>query len=158
MNTSFKKMRTILSILLISLISGSFAESNAQQYDEDYTLKYINSKLDGKCEVFAEKKNIRVEYKVNGELARVDYIFPESIDFEKGIYYSENEGAVIVTCYEKAGKCIERDIVKRDSKFLYDRTNLTTSCSENCNGLEAAVKHLVMLYVLDDVSRTEPFE
>lgn len=131
---------------------------SAQQYDEKSTLEYINGKLDGKCALFTEKKNLRVEYYSSGETVRIDYIFPESIDFEKGIYFAESEGAVIITCYEAAGKCIERDIIKRNSKILYDRTNLTASCEGDCNGLVEATKHLIKLYVLDDVERTQPFE
>lgn len=137
--------------------SNSFTVS-AQTYDENHTLEYINSKLEKKCRVFAEKKNLRVEFYAGGEPVRIDYLFPESIDFEKGIYFSESEGAVIVSCYEKAGKCIERDILKRDSKILYDRTNLTTTCANDCNGVVEAMKHLVKLYVLEDYERTEPFE
>lgn len=132
--------------------------SNAQTYDVDYTVDYINGKLDGKCKLFSEKKNLRVEFYYKGEAARIDYIFPESIDFEEGIYYSESEGAVIISCYEKAGKCIERDIIKRDSKLLYDRTNLTSECTDGCVGLVEAAKHLILLYVEDDVERSEPFE
>ncbi|MEQ9187118.1 MAG: hypothetical protein RLP15_05235 [Cryomorphaceae bacterium] len=156
-------MRLILpgalsAFLLFSGVVLSNQNAAAQDYDVDYTVDYINAKLDGKCKVFSEKKNLRVEFYYNGEPARIDYLFPESIDFDQGIYYSDSEGAVIVSCYEKAGKCIERDIIKRDTKILYDRTNLTTNCSGDCSGLEEAMKHLIKLYVLDSVERTEPFE
>lgn len=150
-------MKFLFHILLISFISTTI-DVSAQTYDEDYTLDYINSHLEKKCRVFAEKKNIRVEFYAGGEPARIDYLFPVSIDFDEGIYFSESEGAVIVSCYEKAGKCIERDIIKRDSKILYDRTNLTTTCDNGCAGVVEAMKHLIKLYVLDEVERTEPFE
>ena len=147
-----------LFILVLIPFGMLVTSANAQDYDEDYTVDYINSKLDGKCQLFSEKKNLRVEFSAGGEIARIDYIFPESIDFEEGIYFSESEGAVIVSCYEKAGKCIERDILKRDSKILYDRTNLTTNCGSSCDGVVEAMKHLIKLYVLEEVERTEPFE
>lgn len=130
----------------------------AQEYDADYTVSYINEQLDKNCQIFHEKKNLRIEYYAHGEAVRIDYIFPESIDFEEGIYYSDSEEAVIVSCYEKAGKCIERDIIKRNSKILYDRSNLTTTCTDGCEGLVEAMKHLIKLYIMDDVERTEPFE
>ena len=133
-------------------------KSNAQTYDVDYTVEYINGKLDGKCKLFSEKKNLRVEFYDNSGVARMDYIFPESIDFEEGIVYSENEGAVLLKCYEKAGRCIESDIIKRDSKILRNRTNLSSECTDGCVGLVEAAKHLILLYVEDDVERTEPFE
>ncbi|NQV53005.1 MAG: hypothetical protein HQ500_07465 [Flavobacteriales bacterium] len=150
--------KALSSFLLVFTLSFSALNASAQDYDVDYTVDYINGKLDNKCKVFSEKKNLRVEFYHNGEPVRIDYLFPESIDFDEGIYYSESEGAVIVACYEKAGKCIERDIIKRDTKILYDRTNLTTGCSDDCDGLAEAMKHLIKLYVLDDVERTEPFE
>lgn len=144
---------------LVTLFLSISFEPYAQKYDEDYTVSFINSKLDNKCKLFSEKKNLRIEYYAGSEVVRIDYIFPESIDIEKGIYYSENEGALIVSCFEKAGKCIERDIIKRDSKILYDRSNLTTTCEdESCKALEEAMKHLIKLYIFDDVERTEPFE
>ena len=145
---------------IFTLILSLMAVGNlgAQDYDMDYTVDYINEKLDDNCQLFVEKKNIRVEFYMNNETVRVDYLFPETIDYENGISYSESEGAVIITCYEKAGKCIERDIVKRDSKFLYDRCNLTTACEAPCQGLVEAVKHLIQLYNFDKVERTEPFE
>lgn len=146
------------AFLVFSAVVLSSHDAAAQDYDVDYTVDYINGKLDGKCKLFSEKKNLRVEFYYNGEAARIDYLFPESIDFDEGIYYSESEGAVIVSCYEKAGKCIERDIIKRDTKILYDRTNLTTECAGECSGLVEAMKHLIKLYVLDSVERTEPFE
>ena len=153
-------LRTLTSLTLLLTVftlQTSFQSVQAQSYDEDYTVDFINKHLDGKCALFSEKKNIRVEFYLNGEPARIDYIFPESIDPENGIYYSKDESAVIVSCYEKAGKCIERDIIKRDTKLLYDRTNLTTECIDDCASLEAAVKHLILLYIEDEVERTEPF-
>ena len=150
-------MKYLFHILLISFISSSLSTS-AQTYDEDYTAEYISSHLEKKCRVFTEKKNLRVEFYAGGEAVRIDYLFPESIDFEEWIYFSKSEGAVIVSCYEKAGKCIERDIIKRDSKILYDRTNLPTTCADECLGVVEAMKHLIKLYVFDDVERTEPFE
>lgn len=154
-------LRTIQSlpiILMTMLLSFAWSDSRSQDYGIDETVKFINDRLDGKCALFAEKKNLRVEFYLNGEPARIDYIFPASIDFEEGIYYSESEGAVIISCYEKAGKCIERDIIKRDTKLLYDRTNLTTECDDNCDALEKAAKHLIKLYVLEDYELTEPFD
>lgn len=131
--------------------------SSAQTYDQDYTVKYINDQLESSCELFGEKKNIRIEYSGGGEVVRIDYLFPETIDFEN-ISYSESEGAVVIACYEKAGKCIERDVVKRDSKLLYNRTNLATSCTgDQCESLVNAMKHLILLYTDKHVERTEPF-
>ncbi|HAQ69782.1 MAG TPA: hypothetical protein DCR48_02285 [Flavobacteriales bacterium] len=147
-----------LFLLITSLSIISISTLKAQTYDEHYTVDYINSQLEKKCHVFTEKKNIRVEFYAGGVPVRIDYLFPKSLDFDNGIYFSESEGSVIVSCYEKAGKCIERDIIKRDSKIVYDRTNLTTTCTNGCAGLVEAMKHLIKLYVLDDVERTEPFE
>jgi hypothetical protein len=147
-------LRSILAIFFLLPL----APLQAQEYDEDYTIEYINKQLDKNCQIFSEKKNLRIEYYAHGEPVRIDYIFPESIDFEEGIYYSESEGAVIVACYEKAGKCIERDIIKRNSKILYDRSNLTTTCTDGCAGAVEAMKHLIKLYIMDDVERSEPFE
>lgn len=146
--------RTLAVIFLLLPIQAL----QAQEYDADYTVSYINKQLDKNCQIFHEKKNLRIEYYAHGEAVRIDYLFPESIDFEEGIYYSDSEEAVIVACYEKAGKCIERDIIKRNSKILYDRSNLTTTCTDGCSGVVEAMKHLIKLYIMDDVERTEPFE
>ncbi|GAB4377313.1 MAG: hypothetical protein Kow0075_05660 [Salibacteraceae bacterium] len=144
--------------LMICLL-GMTCGSQAQEYDREYTVKYINDRLSDVCRLFDEKRNLRLEFYAKGEPVRIDYIFPESVDFEKGVYYSESEKAVIITCYDQAGKCIEREILKHGSKIFYDRTNLETDCeSENCQALVNAVRHLIMLYVLDDVERTTPFE
>lgn len=143
-------------IALLFLLN--FSVIKAQKYDVATTVEYINQQLDKNCKIFDEKKNLRIEYYANGEKVRVDYLFPETINYDDGIFFSDSEGALIVTCYEKAGKCIERDIIKRDSKILYDRSNLTTTCADGCKGAVEAMKHLIKLYVLDNVERTEPFE
>ena len=58
---------------------------------------------------------------------------------------------------KKQENALNRDIIKRDTKILYDRTKLTTGCSDDCAGLTEAMKHLIKLYALDDVERTEPY-
>ncbi len=127
-------------------------------YDEEYTVKYINDRLASKCQLQLERKNIVVEFYEKGRLVRVDHIFPESIDPEK-IYYSAEEGAVIIKCFEKAGRCIDREIIKLKKKNGYDRCNLITKCApEDCTGMATAVQHLINLFTLDDYERTKPFE
>ncbi|MBT3647071.1 MAG: hypothetical protein HN542_02395 [Flavobacteriales bacterium] len=149
------KFVAVASFLTLAIFSPLV--SSAQTYDQDYTVKYINDQLESSCELFAEKKNVRIEYSGGGEVVRIDYLFPESINIEE-ISYSESEGAVVIACYEKAGKCIERDVVKRDSKLLYNRTNLATGCSgEDCESLVNAVKHLLLLFTDKHLERTEPF-
>lgn len=135
------------------------APSKAQTYDVEYTVDYINARLSGVCKLFSERKNLRVEFYSKGEAVRIDYIFPSSIDFENGVYYSTDEQAVIIACYEEAGRCLEREIIKHGSKIPYDRTNLETNCEgDDCEALATAVQHLIKLYVLDDYERSEPFE
>ena len=126
--------------------------------DEDYTADYINKRLADKCKLKAERKQIVVEFYEDGELVRVDLIFPETIDPDK-VHYSEEENAVLVSCYDAAGKCVEREIFKLDRKLGYNRCNLAANCTEgDCKALETAVIHLINLYVLDDYERTQPFE
>lgn len=151
--------RFLLSFLVIGLLTSAFsAVSQDIVYDEDYTLSYINERLDKQCQLKLERKNLVVEFRQKGELVRVDYIFPETIEPE-GIYYSEEEGAVIVVCFEKAGDCIQREILKLDRKMGYSRSNLTSNCAaEDCTGLAVAVQHLIKLYTLDEYERTKPFE
>lgn len=155
-----QRSRICQTVIFFSLLTGLIPQRlDAQTYDADYTVSYINEHLSDVCKIFSERKGLRVEFYANGEPVRVDYINPASIDYEEGIRYAEDEHAVILTCYEEAGKCIERQIIKHGSRLFYDRTNLGTTCSgEACKGLETAVKHLIMLYVLDDYERTEPFE
>lgn len=131
----------------------------AQNYDEEYTVNYINERTTDVCKIFHERKNVRIEFYAGGEPVRIDYIFPEYIDYEKGIYYSPEEESIIISCYEEAGKQIEREIIKHGSKLFYDRTNLKVKCeSDDCKALETAVKHLMMLYEIKGHERTQPFE
>lgn len=149
-------IKGILSTLTFTLLATL---TFAQSYDRDYTVDFINERISDVCKVFHEKKNLRIEYYAKGEPVRIDYIFPASIDYEKGVYYSEDEDAIILTCYDKAGKCIEREILKHGSKIFYDRSNVKTNCSgEDCTALQTAFQHLIMLYVVDDYERTTPFE
>lgn len=149
----FKRFFLLLGTLTL------FNVSQAQTYDTDYTVDYINERLSDVCKIFSERKNLRIEYYSNGEPVRIDYIFPSSIDFENGILYSTDEQAVVIGCYEKAGRCIEREILKHGRKILYDRTNLEAKCEgDECEALATAVQHLIKLYVLDDYERTQPFE
>jgi ribosome-associated translation inhibitor RaiA len=149
-----KKILILTTTLLFSTIIGI-----SQTYDKEYTVEYINAKTSEVCKIFQEKKNIRIEFYSNGQPVRIDYIFPGTIDIEKGIYYSEDEQAIVFSCYEKAGKQIEREILKHGSKLLYDRSNLKVDCSEGeCEALVTASKHLIQLYVEKGYERTKPFE
>ena len=143
---------TTLSLLLTTI-------TMSQTYDRHYTVDFINGFTTDDCEVFFEKKNLRIEYYAHGEAVRIDYIFPETIDYEEGVYFSLEEKALIFSCYKKAGKQIEREIIKHDSKMLYDRSNVKVICEErDCEALVTASKHLIQLYLDDDYERTTPFE
>lgn len=158
--TTILKVRAHLftSLLVMGLTAVQTVQAQTP-YDEASTIEYINARLNSTCKLFSEKKNLRIEFYDGTELVRVDYVFPNSVDFEKGVYYSEDEKALILSCYTEAGKCMERRIIKHKTKNFYERTNLETSCSgDDCKALETAVKHLIMLYVLDDYERTQPFE
>lgn len=149
----------VKGILLTVLSSLIYLGIYAQNLDRAYTVEYINASADESCKIFDKKKNFRIEYTSNETPVRIDYIFPEMINYEDGIYYSEDEQAIILVCYEKAGKGIEREILKQDRKILYDRTNFKVACEgEKCKGVETAFKHLIQLYVEKDYERTEPFE
>jgi len=150
-------MKLISKILLFSLVFSFLQEGISQTYDKDYTVNYINDHVESSCKLFAEKKNLRIEYYSNGEALRMDYIFPETIDLENGVTFNKEEGALILSCYDKAGKCIERDIIKRDSKILYERSNLPMTCTD-CDGTTEAMKHLIMLYLDKKHTRDTPFE
>jgi hypothetical protein len=146
-------------MILTIALSTLFAYGNAQTYDRDYTANYINKKTTNDCKLFLEKKNMRIEFYNNGQPVRIDYIFPASIDYENAVEYSEDEGALIFACYEQAGKCIEREIVKHGSKILYERSNLLVECSpEEGAALAEAGKHLIQLYNDKHHFRDKPFE
>lgn len=146
--------------ILLTLFSSLFCFNiYSQVLDREYTVRFINEAADESCKLFDEKRNFRIEYYSDGNPVRIDYLFPEMIDYENGIIYSADENAIILTCYEKAGKGIEREILKQDRKILYDRTNFKVSCEEEkCKAVETAFKHLIQLYVEKDYERTEPFE
>lgn len=145
--------------LLICFFSTySFTTLGQKALDEEYTANYINERLSENCQLKLNRKDIEVHYFEDGELVRIDYIFPESIDPDQ-VSYSESEDAVLMVCFDAAGKCIEREIFKLDRKAAYNRCNLIADCkSKDCSGLETAVIHLINLYTLDDYERTKPFE
>ncbi len=150
-------MKSIMIFTAAVLLAA--AEGYTQDLDKEYTANYINEKTTEVCKIFQEKKNLRIEFYSKGEPVRIDYIFPRTIDYEEGIYYSADENAIIFSCYEKAGKQIEREILRHGSKLLYDRSNLKVICDgHNCDPLITASKHLIQLYVEDDYERTQPFE
>ena len=150
-------MKLFTWILLFSLIGALQLQS--QTYDKAYTVDYINSRTTDACKLFNSKKDLRIEFYSNGEPVRIDYIFPGSIDFEKGVYYADSEESIVVSCYKQAGKRIEREIIKHGSKLLYDRSNLQVTCAgSECEALSTAMKHLIQLYSVDDHERTQPFE
>lgn len=153
-----KYKATVLFVLFFAML-GFPDRLLSQSYDADYTVNYINKHLGDACKIFSERKHVRVEFYAGGQLVRIDHIFPDAIDYETGINYNEEEGAIIVSCYEQAGKCIQREILKHGSRLPHERTTLTTGCTgADCKSLETAFKHLIMLYVLDDYERTQPFE
>ena len=147
-----------LSLAILSISNLNYAQTN--EYDLDYTTKYINERIDPACKVFAEKKNIRVEYYAKGKTVRIDEFYPEAIDLENSLNYSETEKAMILSCYENAGKCVEREILIHGTKLFYDRINLLSHCEgTECQNLERALRHLIMLYIADgDYLRTKPFD
>lgn len=152
------KQINIILFFLIGFSSSLFVQ--AQDYDLDYTEKYINKRLSSSCKLIANKRSISVEFYSKGKLVRVDEFYAEAIDREKGINYSEEEEALILKCCENAEKCVTREIIVLDEKKFYNRVNLMTSCSgEECVYLERALEHLIMLYIADeDYLRTKPFE
>ena len=155
MNISF--LRATVTTVLIS-ICFLYGFGQDRILDEDYTVEYINQRLKSKCQLKLQRKDFLVEFYEDNELVRIDHVFPETIDPE-GIYYSEDEGALILRCFEGAGRCIERSILKLDRRMGYDRCNLTADCTDqDCSGLETAVRHLIYLYTLDEYERTKPFE
>lgn len=149
-----KKIMILTALVLLKVTNGY-----SQEYDKEYSTNFINEKSTEVCNIFQEKKNLRVEFYSKGEPVRIDYIFPETIDYEEGIYYSAEEQAIVFSCYEQAGKQIEREILKHGSKLFYDRSNLKVNCEgDDCEALVTASKHLIMLYVEDDYERTQPFQ
>mgnify|MGYP000120579286 CR=1 FL=1 len=149
---TIRMILTTLSLLLTTI-------AMSQTYDRQYTVDFINGFTSEECEVFFEKKNLRIEYYAHGEAVRIDYIFPETIDYEEGVYYSTEENALVYSCYKKAGKQIEREIIKHGSKLLYDRSNIKVNCEGgDCDALVTASKHLIQLYLDKDFERTTPFE
>lgn len=154
--------KAILSIILSIGISPitSLIHAQTNEYDLDYTINYINQRIDQSCKVFSEKKNIRVEYFSNGKTIRIDEFYPEAIDLENSPIYSDTEQALILSCYENAGKCVKREILTHGTKLYYDRINLLAHCEgTECQNLERALRHLMMLYIAeDDYQRTKPFE
>ena len=145
----------ILTTTMSILASTAFG----QTYDKEYTVNYINSKTTDDCKVLIEKKNIRIEFYSDGNPVRIDYIFPESIDYENSLAYSEDEGALVFKCYSEAGKCINREIPKHGSKLIYDRSNLLLDCTtEEGEAIAEAGKHLIQLYIDKRHTRSEPFD
>ncbi|MEZ4722101.1 MAG: hypothetical protein R2813_09530 [Flavobacteriales bacterium] len=100
---------------------------------------------DESCQLFNEDGNLRIEYTSKGQVARIDYLFPEMIDTEKGIYYSQEESSVIISCWDKAQDCIEREIVIRDTRQFYERTNLKMKCGDQCDAAALAIKQIITL-------------
>jgi len=132
--------------------------SQAQTLDQDYTIKYINSRLNN-CDIQVNKNSfLIVTFYSKGQKARIDELFIGDIDPTSIAYFPE-EGAVILRCTEKQGDCVKREMLLRDAISYYPRVNLTSGCSENdCKALERAVKHLVLLNTDSDYARTTPFE
>ena len=161
-----KNQRRMFKAILFLIITiginpiTSFIHAQTNEYDLEYTTKYINDRIDPACKVFAEKKNVRVEYYAKGKTVRIDEFYPEAIDLENSLNYSETEKAIILSCYENAGKCVKREILIHGTKLFYDRINLLSHCEgTECQNLERALRHLIMLYIADDdYQRTKPFE
>lgn len=154
--------KVIVSKTIVMVIGSITGVINAQtnEYDLDYTINYINQRIDPACKVFSEKKNIRVEYYSQEKTIRIDEFYPEAIDLENSLNFSETEKAIILSCHENAGKCVEREILIHGTKLFYDRINLLSHCEgTECQNLERALRHLMMLYIADDdYIRTKPFE
>jgi hypothetical protein len=161
-NNRRRMIKVIVSITIVMGIASITSVIHAQtnEYDLDYTINYINQRIDPACKVFSEKKNIRVEYYSQGKTVRIDEFYPEAIDLENSLNYSEAEQAMILSCYENSGKCVKREILIHGTKLYYDRINLLSHCEgTECQNLERALKHLMMLYIADDdYIRTKPFE
>jgi hypothetical protein len=155
-------LRLIKFQWFFALAALSFGATNiafSQEYSVDYTLKYINSKIQN-CEVSWNQKNnnLLITYFSKGEKARVDQLFIGDLDVES-VVYSVEESAVIVRCAEQFKDCVKREILTRDAISYYPRTNLSTACSNNdCVGLTNAIKHLIYLHTVEDYQRTKPFE
>ncbi|MEZ4721829.1 MAG: hypothetical protein R2813_08150 [Flavobacteriales bacterium] len=143
-------------IFLLSIID---TKVSAQEMDAEYTINYLNKRTTEACKIFSSKKDIRIEFYSNGNPVRIDYVFPSTIDFENGITYSPDDQSISIKCYEKAGKQVERNILKNGSKLFYDRSNLLVNCTgEDCDAIVTAMKHLIQLYAVDDYERSKPFE
>lgn len=152
-----KFLRVFLFIQFSVLLNSS---SVAQEYDISYTVDFINSHLDDNCKIIAHKKSIEIEYYRNGKVVRKDDFYPSAINIEQDINYSHPEKAFILSCYENAGECVDKQILINDTRTFETRTTLISKCEDQQYiAVGRALKHLIMLYIADDeYLRTKPFE
>lgn len=161
MNIKESRFFSLFSYTVFTLSTLIFAGNlKAQEYDEAATVSYINQYLDKDCEIFADKKSIRIEYNRNGKTLRVDDFYPSAIDLENEFEYSESENAIIIRCNDQSGDCIDKHVMKPKSKSFVSRTKLILDCDKKkIEPLKEALNHLIMLYIADDdYLRTKPFE
>lgn len=148
--------KTTILLLLFSL--SAFYRLSGQELSEKYTMKYINDRIAENCEVRTDDGYIVASFYRGNEIVREDYVYMADVKPED-VHYSESEKAIILTCFDKAGDCVDRNILVNGIRKGYNRVNLPTGCSgEDCKALVNAVRHLLYLYVLDDYERTKPFE
>jgi len=152
-STTIKTLPLLTFFFLVTL----FSPANAQEITEDQTLEYINSKLADGCQV-QTKKLFNVTFSKNGDVFREDRIALEDLDPES-MSYNEEEGKLIVRCYDRSGKCIDRSIYKQDLRRGYSRIAFPLKGGvEEAEGIQKALLHLINLEMDDDYSSSEWFE
>ena len=92
MNNKHSVFIKSLGFLIFTLSLFGFTNSiNAQEYDIDYTVDFINQHLDESCKIVAQKRSIQIEYYRNGKVVRIDDFYPSSINIDEDIFYSHPE-------------------------------------------------------------------
>lgn len=149
-------MKYLLIIILTITISNNIY---CQQVTQEKTIKYINTKLKDICVFELINGKLIIQFYQNNEIYRQDKINIYGIDYNK-IYYSNDEKAIILRCFEDDDECVTRHIYKNNIKKHFSRSNILVESidSTNINRLTKAINFLVKSSQEPDYKLYEFFE
>ncbi len=151
------KFFTGIVICVLSFLNVQ--KGNAQNITMEETVKYINSKFDGKCKLEVIKGFVQAQFYEGREVYRKDKVAVNDLDMMK-MGFEKEESLFFIPCKGDQEGCVERNLYVNKIKKQYSRLSFVVENNQkNIDGLSEAFIHL---YKLVDgpsgYSRTKPFE
>ena len=145
------------------LVSFFIIDANKPVFSQEKTLgdalDYLNVKFQGKCKFDSKDGDLTINFFKNGKKYRTDKMEIKDLDF-MSVTYSQEEGGIIIKCYETVAGCIARETELGQQNKSYNNRILFVyeGDEKSIQGIQNALIHAIRLIREKKYHSTTPFE